>query len=160
MPRKWAMIVSLRSLWKPVGFALILWYKYSVNYFPCYYHQSIKRRTFINLLISIYYWVYWVYLLSIDHLLLLLSSPLLASLNSFEMLPGSEYDMKTILGEINKYSQQMRLRVLWYTWLLNSTHRLWYIGCNNGCRDWRCSKKYGITKRHYYIVLDLFIPMK
>lgn len=31
------------------------------------------------------------------------------------MLPGSEYDMKTTLGEINKYSQQMRLRVYYDT---------------------------------------------
>lgn len=131
-------------------FALILWYKYSVNYFPCYYHQSIKRRTFINLLISISYW-------SSSVNIVLTASGFIEIIWDADRI---RINMKTILGEINKYSQQMRLSVLWYTWLLNSTHRLWYIGCNNGCRDWRCSKKYGITKRHYYIVLDLFIPMK
>lgn len=82
-------------------------------------HRSIKRRTFINLLISISYWSSYVVIV-------------LAACGFIEFIWDAariRIDMKTILGSINKYSQQMKFSVLWYTWLLNFTHRLWYIGC-------------------------------
>lgn len=89
------------------------------NCFPCYNHRSIKRRTFINLLISISYWSSYVIIV-------------LAACGFIEFIWDAariRINMKTILGSINKYSQQMKFSVLWYTWLLNFPHRLWYIGC-------------------------------
>lgn len=98
----------------------MLQYKYSVNYFPCYNHRSIKRRTFINLLISISYWSSSVIIV-------------LTACGFIEFIWDAariRINMKTILGAINKYFPTNEIKRIWYTRLLNSNHRLWYIGCN------------------------------